>query len=137
MTNYILQETLPSTNEYKHLRESVNWPYPNDKAIEKSLNNSNYCICAVENNKTIGMSRVIGDDSFIYFVADVIILPEYQKQVIGTALMERTMVYLKENVQEYSYISLMSAKGMEGFYEKFGFFRRPTGDYEYRMMVEL
>lgn len=137
MTNYTIEEKLPSIDEYTHLRTSVDWPYPNKTAIEKSLNNSNYCVCAVENNRVIGMSRIVGDDSFIFFITDVIVLPEYQRQGIGTALMERTMSYLKGNVQEYSYITLMCAKGMEIFYEKFGFFRRPTGEYGCGMMVEL
>ena len=135
--NYTLEEKLPSVEEYIHLRKSVDWPYPNNEAIEKSLNNSNYCVCAVKDGRVIGMSRVVGDDSFIFFIADVIVLPEYQKQGIGIALMERTMSYLKKNVQEYSYITLMSAKGREAFYEKFGFFKRPTGEFGYGMMVEL
>ncbi|MDW7733382.1 MAG: GNAT family N-acetyltransferase [Methanolobus sp.] len=137
MTSYTIEEKLPSVAEYIHLRESVGWPYPNNEAIEKSLNNSNYCVCAVENGRVIGMSRLVGDGSFIFFVADVIVLPEYQNQGIGTALMEKIMAYLKANVQEYSYITLMSAKGREAFYEKFGFFKRPVGEYGYGMMVEL
>lgn len=137
MINYTIEEKLPSVEEYIYLRESVGWPYPDNRSIEKSLNNSNYCVCAFEDNRTIGMSRVVGDDSFIFFVADVIVLPEYQNQGIGTALMKRIMEFLKENVQEYSYITLMSAKGKEAFYEKFGFFKRPTDDYGYGMMMEL
>ncbi len=65
----------------------------------------------MKNDHIIGMSRLVGDDSFIYFVADVIVLPEYQNQGIGTALMKTIMSYLQENVQDYSYITLMSAKG--------------------------
>ncbi|WP_407355189.1 GNAT family N-acetyltransferase [Methanolobus sp. WCC5] len=137
MMKYTIEEKLPSPEEYINLRESVAWPYPGKEAIEKSLNNSNYCVCAVRDGRVIGMSRVVGDDSFIYFIADVIVLPEYQNQGIGTALMERIIVYLKENVQEYSYITLMAAKGREAFYEKFGFFKRPVGEYGYGMMVEL
>ncbi len=137
MIDYTIEEKLPSVEEYIQLRKSVGWPYPNKKSIEKSLNNSNYCVCAVEKGRVIGMSRVVGDDSFIFFIADVIVLPKYQNQGIGTALMEKIMSYLKENVQEYSYITLMSAKGREAFYEKFGFFKRPVGEYGCGMMVEL
>ncbi len=43
--------------------------------------------------------------------------------------MKKTMSYLKENVQAYSYIFLMCVKDMELFYEKFGFFRRPVDEY--------
>lgn len=137
MTNYMIVEKLPSVEEYIDLRESAGWSYPNKKAIEKSLNNSSYCVCAIENGSVIGMSRVVGDDSFIYLIVDVIVLPEYQNRGIGTALMEKIMEYLKENVQEYSSITLMAAKGKEAFYEKFGFFKRPSGEYGHGMMVEL
>ncbi|WP_342303729.1 GNAT family N-acetyltransferase [Methanolobus sp. ZRKC5] len=95
MINYIIEEKLPSVEEYKELRESVDWSFPEDKYICKSLKNSNYCVCAIEDGKVIGMSRVVGDYSFIFFVADVIVLPRYQNQGIGTALMERIMFYLK------------------------------------------
>ena len=91
----------------------------------------------MKNDHIIGMSRLVGDHSFIYFIADVIVLPEYQNQGIGTALMKKIMSYLQENVQDYSYITLMSAKGKEAFYEKFGFFKRPTDKFGYGMMVEL
>jgi len=135
--DYSLEEKLPSVEEYIYLRQSVNWPFPNKNAIEKSLNNSIYCVCAVKNDHTIGMSRLVGDHSFIYFVADVIVLPEYQNLGIGTSLMKKIMSYLQENIQDYSYITLMSAKGKEAFYEKFGFFKRPTDNFGYGMMVEL
>ncbi len=137
MNNYIIVEKLPSVEEYIDLRESAGWSYPNKEAIEKSLKNSNYCVCAVKDGTAIGISRVVGDDSFIYLIVDVIVLPEYQNQGIGTALMERVMLYLEETVQEYSSITLLAAKGKETFYEKFGFFKRPSGEYGHGMMVEL
>lgn len=137
MIEYTIEEKPPSVEEYIRLRKSVSWPCPSREAIGKSLDSSVYCVCAVEDGRVIGMSRLVGDHSFIYFVADVIVLPEYQGQGIGTALMERIMSCLKENVHGYSYITLMSAKGKEAFYEKFGFFKRPTADLGYGMMVEL
>jgi predicted N-acetyltransferase YhbS len=83
------------------------------------------------------MYRLVGGHSFIYFVADVIVLSEYQNQGTGNALIKKIKCYLQENVQEYSYITLMSAKGKEAFYEKFGFFNRPMDKFGYGMMVEL
>jgi hypothetical protein len=49
--------------------------------------------------------------------------------------MEKILAYLKKNVREYLSINLMAAKGREAFYEKFGFFRRPTGEYGYGMAI--
>lgn len=137
MIEYTIEEKSPSVEEYTNLRRSAGWPCPKAQTVERSLGNSVYCVCAVNEGRVIGMSRLLGDHSFIYFVADVIVLPEYQNRGIGTALMERIMSYLKENVHGYSYIILMSAKGKEAFYEKFGFFKRPTGEYGYGMMIEI
>ena len=51
--------------------------------------------------------------------------------------MNSIMLYLEENAPENSYITLMAAKGKEEFYEKFGFFKRPTEKFGCGMMIEL
>ena len=45
--------------DYCRLRESVGWTnFPN---AEKSLKNSLYTIAAMQDNKIVGMGRLIGD----------------------------------------------------------------------------
>ncbi|WP_406660327.1 GNAT family N-acetyltransferase [Methanolobus sp. ZRKC3] len=137
MNNYSIEEKLPSLKEYLLLREAAGWSVSDNEVMERGLDNSVYCVCAVANSTVIGMSRLIGDHGLVYFVADTIVLPEYQNQGIGTQLMEGIMSYLEKNAPANSFITLMSAKGREGFYEKFGFFKRPNDDYGHGMMVEL
>lgn len=36
----------------------------------------------------LGMARVIGDGGLFYYIQDVIFIPEYQRQGIGTQLMD-------------------------------------------------
>jgi predicted N-acetyltransferase YhbS len=83
------------------------------------------------------MGRIVGDRGFIYFIADIIVHPHHQGAKIGTAIMNEIMAYLNKNAPRNAYITLMSAYGKEGFYEKFGFFKRPDSRYGHGMMISL
>jgi ribosomal protein S18 acetylase RimI-like enzyme len=72
------------------------------------------------------MARVIGDGGLAFYIQDVVVLPEYQQQGIGTLLMDKVMEYIRAHAQHNSVIGLMAAVGKEAFYEKYGFTIRPN-----------
>ena len=126
MTECSILEKLPSPAEYNHLRASVDWGTYESSVIESSLPRSLFCVCAVLDAKVVGMARVIGDGGLVYYVQDVIVLPEHQGQDIGTRLMDAIMAYLHTHTSPNSVIGLMAAKGKEPFYDKYGFITRPN-----------
>jgi ribosomal protein S18 acetylase RimI-like enzyme len=119
-------EKLPTSEEYNQLRSMVGWGTYELEVIEKALPNSLYCVCASVDNKTMGMARVIGDNGLTYYILDVIVIPEYQRQGIGTAMMDKVMAFIRTHASKNSIIALMAAKGKEGFYERYGFTQRPN-----------
>jgi len=122
-------ETLPSPADYNRLRAAVGWGEYEESVIQHALPNTLYCVCAFVDQKIIGMARVIGDAGMVFYIQDVIVLPEFQRQGIGTRLMEAVMEYVCAHAHHNTIIGLMAAKGKEAFYEKFGFFTRPTEKY--------
>ena len=132
-----IRTELINLQAFKDLRKLVGWPLPPDQSIEISLRNTEFCVVAYADSELVGMGRIVGDKGFIYFIADIIVKPEYQGKGIGAKIMNSIMLYLEENAPENSYITLMAAKGKEDFYEKFGFFKRPTEKYGCGMMIEL
>jgi predicted N-acetyltransferase YhbS len=72
------------------------------------------------------MARVIGDGGLVYYIQDVIVLPEYQGQGLGAKMMDKVMAYIRGQVKHSAIIGLMSAKGKEPFYERYGFIPRPN-----------
>ena len=72
------------------------------------------------------MARVIGDGGLVYYIQDVILLPEHQRQGIGTRLMDAVIAYLNHHISPNSVVGLMVAKGKEPFYEKHGCITRPN-----------
>ena len=83
---------------------------------------------AVENGKTIGMGRIVGDGAVICYIQDFVVRPEHQGTSIGRKMMERLIAHVEELRMDQSemMLCLMCAKGREQFYEKFGFIGRPT-----------
>jgi len=121
-----LIETLPSPADYNRLRLAVGWGKYDEGVIQKALPSTLFCVCAFVEEKMIGMARVIGDAGMVFYVQDVIVLPDYQGQGIGTRLMDAVMAFIRANAHHNTIIGLMAAKGKEAFYEKYGFFTRPT-----------
>lgn len=54
----------------------------------RSLNNSLYILIAWDENKLVGLIRIIGDGETIIYIQDILVLREYQRQGIGSKLLE-------------------------------------------------
>lgn len=126
MSDYIIIERLPSVADYNRLREVVGWGGYPDRVAAPALARSLYGVCALVDGAVVGMARVVGDGGLVYYIQDVIVEPPYQGRGIGAALMERVMAYLRAHAVSGAVVGLMAAYGKEGFYERYGFARRPS-----------
>ncbi len=117
--------------EYMELRKKVGWcEFPLEEA-ETGIRNSYLVLCARDNEKAVGVTRLLWDGGYIAYLSDVIVDPEYQGNGIGKQLVEKSIQKIKADMKPgYKVkISLMSAKGKEKFYEKFGFSERPNDNF--------
>ena len=122
--NYSITDSITS-EEYMKLREAVGWGlFPLEEA-QAGLRNS-YIWCLRDNEasgKPIGIGRVIWDHGYVMYIADIIVIPEYQGNGIGTAIVNRLLDYITEHTEEgnFTSVGLTAAEGKEGFYKRFGF----------------
>ena len=130
MENYQITNHV-TVEEYQNFRKEVKWKVFGDKQAKEGLVNSTYVVCVRLDGKAVGMARFLWDRGYIAYIADVMVLPEFQGRGIGRMLLENIMSYIDENIpKDYDlFISLMAAKGKNTFYEKFGFITRPTEDF--------
>lgn len=135
----IKYENTLTVEEFNFLRAAVGWTAVEISLAAKGLENTAFTLCVRDGEKAIGMARVITDYGYIVFVADVVVLPEYQGRGIGGEIMRRVMAYIKENIApgQKKAVQLMSAKGKEAFYEKYGFEKRPNENRGHGMVVWL
>ena len=119
-------EGLLNAQEYNDLRESVGWKTYDLAVAEKGLMGSLYGVCAFVNGEIVGMARILGDGGLVYYIQDVIVRPEFQGNGIGSAMMDRIMGYIQAHASQNSIVGLMSARGKEAFYARYGFVQRPN-----------
>lgn len=82
--------------------EAVGWTNytTNPTMLKNALEHSLFILTARdEEGKLIGFLRAVGDGYSILYIQDIIVLPEYQRQGIGTQLLRRTLDYFNEVYQ--------------------------------------
>lgn len=117
-----------SPDLYLCLYRSVGWDAPGLDQIEKALEGSLATFCACDGDMPVGMARLMGDGGMSFYIKDFAVLPDYQGQGVGRALMNAMESWIKEQLQPGWAVSLelISSKGKESFYAKFGFEQRPN-----------
>lgn len=121
-------EDLRDIDIYMELRDEVNWVKLTKEQAKTALDNSVKVFTVFDDERPIGMGRVVGDKAVISYIQDLIIIPEYQSRHIGSMLIEHIIDYVRSLAMDNSrmMLCLMCAKGREQFYEKHNFIARPT-----------
>lgn len=134
LPEYRVVERRARAEELFELRRQVGWHTGEAEAFEKGLRNSLYGVCVLLGEEIVGTARVVGDGSTCFYVQDVIVSPEHQKRGLGLMMMTKVMDFIGENACRGAIVGLMSVKGKEEFYEKFGFWKRPNEHFGHGMM---
>ena len=124
--NLTIKYKFPTNEEFNELFSSVDWGTRDSEKINKHREMSCFSVCAYDNDKIVGMARVLGDGSY-YTVYDVVVKQKYQGKGIGKILMTEIIKWYKSIEDDDTYLYLGASYGKEKFYEKFGFKSRPYG----------
>jgi len=106
-------------DEYLKLNTAVGWTADVTSATS-ALERSLFFVVAIDerDRKVVGMVRVCGDRR-AYTIWDMIVVPEYQQQKIGSALMQRAIDELRKIGPKGAFVGLFTHKSP--FYERLGF----------------
>jgi GNAT superfamily N-acetyltransferase len=99
--------------------------------VQMAIDKGFCTIIAEHDGDVVGMGRLVGDGAMYFYIQDMAIKPEYQREGIGRAIVIKLMNYIREHCSLESQVTvgLMAAKGKEGFYAKLGFITRPNEIY--------
>ena len=117
-----------SAEEYNDMRIAVDWKVLDVEQAATGLENSAYLTVAYDGDRPVGMARVVSDGGYMNLIADVMVIPEYQKKGIGGQLIKNVNSYLDDLGKDglCIMVNLMATTGNEGFYEKYGYVARPN-----------
>ena len=119
-----------------YLYQAVGWTnYTHQpQMLEKSLSHSLAIYLALDGEAIVGLVRLVGDGFSSVFVQDLIVLPSYQRQGIGSALMKEALGDFKEAYQ-IQLATEQTEKNL-GFYRFLGFETLSTYDCTGMIWVE-
>jgi GNAT superfamily N-acetyltransferase len=117
-----------SAGDFNRLRKAVGWSEVAPAQARTGIDRTEYLVAAVHKGETVGMARLISDGGYVAFIADVIVLPEYQGRGIGKTMMGMISGHIRSGLKEGErvFVNLMSATGKQDFYKKLGFTERPS-----------
>ena len=104
-----------------HLYQAVGWTNYTHQSemLEQALSHSLAIYVALDGDTVVGLIRLVGDGFSSVFVQDLIVLPSYQCQGIGSALMKEALEDYKD-VYQVQLVTEQTEKTL-GFYRSMGF----------------
>ncbi|KXU12960.1 Acetyltransferase GNAT family [Streptococcus oralis] len=94
--------------------------------LEKALSHSLAIYLALDGDAVVGLIRLVGDGFSSVFVQDLIVLPSYQRQGIGSTLMKEALGDYRDAYQ-VQLVTEETEKNL-GFYRSLGFGTLSTYD---------
>ena len=124
----ITKERSVSIDDVLHLYQAVGWTnYTHQpEMLEQSLAHSLAIYLAQDGEKIVGLVRLVGDGFSSVFVQDLIVLPSYQRQGIGSNLMKEALADYKDAYQIQ--LATEQTEKTLGFYRSLGFESLSTYD---------
>ena len=124
----ITKETSVSLDDVLHLYQAVGWTnYTNQpQMLAQALTHSLAIYLARDGEEIVGLVRLIGDGFSSVFVQDLIVLPTYQRQGIGSTLMKQALSDYKDTYQVQ--LATEQTEKTLGFYRSLGFETLSTYD---------
>ena len=124
----IKKQEIVKLEDVLHLYQAVGWTnYTHQpEMLEQALPHSLVVYLAFDGEKIVGLIRLVGDGFSSVFVQDMIVLPSYQRQGIGSSLMKQALENFKEAYQVQ--LATEQTEKNVGFYRSMGFETLSTYD---------
>ena len=124
----IKKQEIVKLEDVLHLYQAVGWTnYTHQpEMLEQALSHSLAIYVALDGDAVVGLIRLVGDGFSSVLVQDLIVLPSYQRQGIGSALMKQALEDFKE-VYQVQLATEQTEKNV-GFYRSMGFETLSTYD---------
>ncbi|PSU85480.1 hypothetical protein C0W42_21325 [Photobacterium kishitanii] len=117
---FSLLEKMKNFKQDKYPAKNVFHCSLRDKEKElKSLLNTISITARSSNGELIGFLKLLTDYSYIFYILDVMVDPEYRNKGVGKQLVTKAVEFGKE--EGFIKIFLTSLPGKESYYEQFGF----------------
>ena len=121
LADYVIEECCPSVSEYIALRKRAGLSAKSVEAATRGLRNTWYAVSIRHRGACIAMGRIVGDDGCFFHIVDIAVLPQYQRQGLGSKIMQKLVDKLHAAAPQTALVTLLADGDAYKLYEKFGF----------------
>jgi len=125
----VVSNACPTVAEYVDLRARVGWGSIDEDTASTTIRHAAFTVSLRHKERLIGLARVMGDGVLYFFLADLIVDPEFRGERLGERLMRAVTSYFDACARPGASITLIPLRGGEAFYERFGYVRCPDGPF--------
>lgn len=110
----------PMAQEFVDLRAAAGMKERSVASAEKAIFNSLFWV-TLQQEKLIGMGRLVGDGGSVVQITDIAIDPEWQRKGYGSFIFDRIQKFILEEVPDDAFVCLFAEKEVTSFYQTKGF----------------
>lgn len=89
-----------NTDDFINIRQSLNWNMIPKKLVESAIDGSMINISVFDNDKCIGVGRIVGDGALKGMLTDIMVLKEYQNKGVGKLIVTSLIKELENMVKD-------------------------------------
>jgi ribosomal protein S18 acetylase RimI-like enzyme len=112
-----------TVSQYTNIRNGSGLSPVDSGLVIRALVSSAFTLRYECGGETVGMLRVVGDGAFVAVICDVVVLPGYRRQGIGTNMINAALERIGRDMPHGMRIPVMLTCSVEreDFYKSFGF----------------
>ena len=126
---YQFVEAPPPANDFVDLRAAEGWGKLEPAVAERALARSCFALTVYAGEEAVGFGRLVGDEEVYFFLTDILVRRDHRGIGLGAMIVQRLLDMALKLGGGKGSIALMSARGKEQFYERFGFMVRPNANF--------
>jgi len=131
----VIENRLPTPDEYWLLKTGIGEDhYLLRESVPTALHHSLFGVIATVEGEIVGCGRLVGDGAMFCYLQDVMVLPRFHRQGIGTLIVDSLMAWIDSNMPEKIYIGLFTREELHGFYARYSF--RGSAEFLYGMCAK-
>lgn len=138
MSELMIKYNALTAEEFIELWQSVWDGAPSLAQTRLALEHTLFRVSVYDGEKVVAMARMIGDMGLDYYIKDVIVHPDYQRQGIGRRLIGELFSFIRKNGIRGTevFVELCAMPDKIPFYEKFGFDQNEARRLKQMLMIE-
>lgn len=119
----IIYKNTVTPDEVNFLRAAIGFRQILPQQIEAGLDGSALIVAAYDQDRIIGMTRLIWDGGIVAFIPDILVLPDYQQQGVEHEMVTQLLDFLRNELKPGFgiQVDIKVWNGQETIYESLGF----------------